>query len=142
MSLSTGSALKAYLETHNSEWMPVGVGLPWYRDKAPEGAVLPYGVVQEGLAKPSVQRGDNGRNGVVAELAQATVYQNWRNADSTMAEIPNLSDKIAECLDGARLITGPTVVYGCSIFNALRTLDNDNNLIANIITVTVTRKRT
>jgi hypothetical protein len=141
MSLSTAAAIKSHLETNVNDWKVGATGIPFYRDKAPAGAVLPYGVIFEAIGKTPTQRGDNGINGILRELAQVDIYQAWRNPDNTIAEIPNLADRICQSLTGARLVTAPTVVYGCSIFaGPNRVTDDDNNLVRNTITVNVDRR--
>lgn len=103
MSATTSGALKAHLEAK-------GRGVAWYRFRAPKEAVLPFGVIQEGISTTPLPMGDTSDptgDKVVTELAQCTLFQAWRNPDGSAAEMYALPGQIWRDLDGAVLVGHP-----------------------------------
>jgi hypothetical protein len=122
MSATTGGALKAHLESFAR-------GVPWYRDRAPQDAVLPFGIIQEAISVVPLAMGDTTdqtAERVVQEEAQVTLYQVWRGADGKPAEQYPLAEAIYKDLQGARLATHPKQVSGVKVTGMVRRLEVDN----------------
>lgn len=103
MSATTAGALKAHLEGK-------GRGVPWFRYRAPKDQALPFGVIQDGISTTPLPMGDTSdpaADKVVTELAQCTLFQEWRDSDGNAAEQYPLPGQIYRDLDGAVLATHP-----------------------------------
>jgi hypothetical protein len=131
--------------------------LAFYRDRAPKDAVLPFGVITEGIAMTPDGGGDLGDQTAerwVAELAQVSVYEQWRDAAGQASERYDLPDAIWRRLEGARLTTpkpGTIKVTGRRRVPAVEGTSQDTgllsavngvdgaNVVANHFTVTIRR---
>lgn len=136
MSATTAGALKALLEA-------AGLGVSVHRDAAPDGAVMPYITVSEGLATTPLQHGDVGdaaADTAVAELAQVDVWQAWRTPEKANAESYTLVPAVVKALHGAKLPTAPTVVHGMTVDSSVRLLERDSNTVHQAITVRIRRR--
>jgi hypothetical protein len=149
MSLSTAAAIKALLESSVDQWNPLPsdpnvayVGVPVFRDRAPQGQGEPFITVSEAQSVVPVARGDNGRDDAAMEQCQVDVWQRWYDLGGTgkVIEQPQLATKVIGALHGKKLITAPQRVYRLQVLNAPRLPEQDNNVIHNAITVLVTRK--
>ena len=109
MSARTATAVKAHLEG-------LGLGIPWYADRAPPGKTPPFGVVVElpqgGVPDGHGDFGDPDADEALTELAQVDVVQRIRDSAGRLADDPALPDLVAQGLRGARLPTAPWHVYG------------------------------
>lgn len=144
MSATTSGALKAHLER-------AGLGLPFFRDAAPQDQVLPFGVIQEAVAVVPDRDGDLGEQGPgahsAAEEAQVTVFQEWRTTDGRAAEAYDLPDRVLRTLHGARLTTAPATVYGVRVGGRVRfppassagASPNGANVVQDVFTLTIRR---
>jgi hypothetical protein len=106
VSATTAGAIKAHLERPER----LVTGVPWFRDRAPKDQPLPFGVIQEGISQTRLRMGDTSDptgDKAVVELAQATLFQAWRDADGKPAERYDLPDLVWRDLDGALLTTHP-----------------------------------
>lgn len=135
LAASTGGALKAALEG-------AGLGVPWFRDRAPKDQPYPYGVVREELDLGMVSRAD-----AVAELVQVDLWQYARWPKGV--ELPKVAGKVAEdsglvrrlqaFLRGAQLPAAPTMTYRAVLQGSVRLTEPDNNLVHHALTVRVHR---
>lgn len=104
MSATTAGAMKAHLER-------AGLGLAWFRDRAPQDQALPFGVIQEGISRTSDRDGDHtdpaARHGV-REQVQVAVYDLWRDGTGKAAERYDLPDALHRALHGAVLTDLPS----------------------------------
>lgn len=127
MSGTTSGAVKATIEG-------LGLGLPVFRDGAPDSQDPPFVTVQEGIGIDPRQTGDTGdttADMAVAELVQVDLYLParvrtgatiTRNAESTTAP-----DRLHRGLHGVTLPTvGGARVYGCFVQSRLRWPTADN----------------
>lgn len=131
---SMGGAVKALIET-------AGLGVPVYRDGAPESATLPdrYVTVHEGIAYGETQVGE-----VVVEQVQVDLWQTARGtagARVVSLESYTLPEHIAGLFRGRDLQNhAPWQVYGLSASG--RRWPPSGNLVRHTWTVSVTRSRT
>lgn len=150
MSATTAGALKAHLEAGE-------LGLAFYRDRAPQEAALPYGVISEAISITPIPMGDKGDPAAdlqVDEQAQVSVYETWRGSDGKPAEDYPMPGRVHRRLEGARLETpkpGVVTVIGrrrllevegrnqdTGSLGGLTTPDGAN-VVANHITVLIRR---
>lgn len=135
MSASSSGALKARLEG-------AGLGLAWFRDEAPAGQAMPYGVIHEGISivPEAMFNAKDDDAGHVSELVQVDVWQEWRSQSSRgLTETPSLKDSVIRALHGALLPTAPKLVFECSVLGSVRMLMRDDNRVKNAITVRIRR---
>lgn len=128
MAATTSGALKAYLES-------LGMGLQWYRDGAPKGTKMPYGVITEDIGSTEEAFGDFGDPNAdvpVQELVQLDLYELARSGPSAggatpVAESYTARDTISRRLRGVRLpaIAGRRV-YGVKVQTRQRFPITDN----------------
>lgn len=131
MSASIGAALKAYLETQN-------LGVPVFRDRAPESQDLPYLSVAEEISLVPDRAGDNGAGATGAELVQVDVWQRFRNpVTGAVEEDFTLAGKVQRAIHGGRLDTAPTKVYGLHFVSSTRLIEDDQNILHTALTAEV-----
>jgi hypothetical protein len=129
MAATTTGAFKAHLEAG-------GFGIAFYRDRAPKDAVLPFGVITEGIAQTPDGGGDLGDTDAerwVAELVQVSVYEQWRDAEGKAAESYTLPDGVWRRLEGARMTTpkpGTVKVTGRRRVPAVEGTSQDTGLLS------------
>jgi hypothetical protein len=107
VSATTSGAIKAALEA-------AGLGVPWYRDVAPDTQQPPFGTVQESIGLDVEASGDEGdpqAHVSVAELVQVDLWQAWKTANGRPAESYDLPSRTVRALRAASLPT-PQVTYG------------------------------
>lgn len=136
MAASLGGAIKALLEGQ-------ALGVPVFRDRAPDNQPLPYIVVYEGIAivaEPAFNAYDD-PEGHVTELAQVSLYQKWRDeVTGALAESYTLADAMTLALHRNRLTTAPFHVAGMRVTEGpVRVLDPDDNSVNHAVTVEVHR---
>ena len=134
---STGGALKHALEG-------AGLGLPWFRDRAPKDQAYPYGTISEELDLGLVARAD-----AVAELVQVDLWQYARWPAGTIRDGVDVSGKVAEnsglvrglqaFLRSCELPAAPTLTYRATLQGSVRLPEPDNNLVHHALTVRVHR---
>jgi hypothetical protein len=148
MSATTSGAIKAHLES-------AGLGISVYRDLAPQGAALPFAVVTEGISQVPDRDGDLGDQEAKhtwREEVQVSLFQTWRTPDGKPGEDYTLVGRLLEALDGCRLRTAPTTVYGVRVNGRVRLAAVDApggadgsdgaNVVHDAITATVRRNLT
>ena len=133
MAASTSGALKAYLESP-----AVALGVPVYRDQAPAGQKKPYITVSEAIAL-SPDPLEDGAVGTLREEVQIDLWMPWKDlpgqpetkfADGRLLESYSLPGALLRALDGARLATAPTTVYGVLVVKAgPRLLAQEENVV-------------
>jgi hypothetical protein len=131
----TGTAVKALLEAQS-------LGVPIYRDFAPDGHAKPYITITEEISLTVEQSGDYGDSSVTqygTELVQVDIWQALRNANDTGSESYSLKPAVLKALNGARLTAAPTHVYGCTVDSSVRLVERDTNTIHHAITVRLRR---
>lgn len=141
MSATLSGALKAALEQK-------GLGIAFYRDEAPAGTDLPYGVLTElpGIAEPAGDFGDpDGVPMEVRQQVQVDVWQAWRTPAGAVAEDRLLAGRIVRSLRGLRLVESvadgrayPVIVRTWQPVREGQPLSGDN-LVRDIVTVEVLR---
>lgn len=144
MSATLGGAFKAALESK-------GLGIAFYRDEAPPGTDLPYGIVTElpAVSEPAGDFGDpDGVDVEVRQQVQIDVWQAWRTPAGAVAEDRLLAGRVAAVCRGLRILE--TVGVGRCYPAVLRTWQpvregqplSGDNLVRDIITVEVLRTLT
>jgi len=143
MSLSVGGAIKAMLETK-------GLGIPFYKDVAPQKSPKVYGVIHEGigLAMDPFEDGGpaQGTTNTGKELMQLDLWQNWLKADGTVAEDPLLPDRLTNAIHGARCLAtpaasvSPKLVYVIRQEGRVRIFDRDSKTVHHAYTLAVHRQ--
>jgi hypothetical protein len=132
---STAGAVKAYAET-------LGLGIPFFRDQAPEGEAYPYGTIREQISlvpEAAFSQYDDD-DGHVLELVQVDLWQRKKNpATGERLEDFTLADRLVAGLRGAQLPDAPYPVAGVEVVGAPRVPDPDPNLVHHAITITVHR---
>lgn len=135
MSASTSGAIKARLEG-------AGLGVSVYRDRAPEGATLPYLTVSEALfvtPERAFNQWDD-PEGHVSERVQVDVWQQAREHDSrAVTENYELPDAVMRALRAAGLPSAPTHVSGVRVASRARLYEAKANLVHDALTVEVRR---
>lgn len=137
MSATSAGAIKAYIET-------LGLGLPVFRDRAPDNQALPYITITEAISivpEPAFNSYDD-PDGHVRELAQVDLWQQWRHEGGGVAENYSLPDALTKALDGRRTTTAPTWVGGMTVTGVVRLLELDINTVHVAITVEIRRTLT
>jgi hypothetical protein len=136
MSATTSGALKTLIEG-------AGLGLAAYRDDAPERAPLPYVTILEHIAV--VPSGSDNRYDTGAgphsfdETVQVSLWEEWRTRAGAKGESYTLRDALIRLLDGARLPTAPTHVWGVRFMSARRLVEEDTNLVQTALTLEIVR---
>lgn len=135
MAATTAGALKALIEA-------AGLGIPAYRDEAPDDAPERYVVVYEGISTtpdPSNNRYDDDKQ--VREQAQVTVWQRWRDlATKAVVESYTLAPALEALLDGAELPSSPTRNWAVLLRGTVRFPPNrDTNQVQTVLTVELVR---
>ena len=140
MSATLSGALKAALEQ-------MGLGIAFYRDEAPPGTDLPYGILTEmpAVSEPAGDFGDpDGVPVEVRQQVQVDVWQPWRTAAGAVAEDRLLAGRVVRALRGLRLAdvgdgrAYPVVVRTWQPIREGQPLSGDN-LVRDIVTVEVLR---
>lgn len=131
MAASTTGVLKRAIETG-------GLGLSVYRDRAPEGAALPYIVVYEAISTAPVGVGSGAQAGApmtVSEESQCDLFQ------SRDAEVFDLAARVVRRLTEATLERiGAYEVNGLRVGVPARVPPQPGeSLVRHIIPVTLTR---
>lgn len=136
MAATTAGALKALIEG-------LGLGISAYRDRAPEGAALPYVTIVEGISlvpDGTVTAFEEGGDPGVREVAQVSLWQQYRDpVTNAITESFTLPPALIRGLHGAVLTASPTHAFGCRMVSALRLLEEDENLVHHPITVRIDR---
>lgn len=111
MSASTSGALKSFLEAQ-------GLGVSVYRDQASSSATRPYLTVSEAVAViPDPLEDGMATTGI--EEASVDLWMDWKDpVAGTLKESYTLPGAIVRALQGARLATAPTLVYGVLVRRA------------------------
>lgn len=134
MALTVAAALKAKIES-------LGLGLAAYRDEPPPGTEPPYVTLHERLNLTLDESGDNGANPTGREEVQVDLWQDWRNADKSLAEDVSLIEGLTNGLHGASLVNvGTKRVYGCKVTLSVRQVEKENNLIHDALSVELARR--
>lgn len=138
MAATTSGAVKAYVEG-------LGLGLPVYRDQAPQDAPLPFVTVTEDVTTTLNRDGDlaGGGQQTVRELVQVSLWQTWRDSAGRVAETYGLGPSLAARLRGAQLApigTPARRVYGVTDVSLQRLLEEDANVVQHAITITIHRE--
>lgn len=133
MAASTAGAIKAYLEGR-------GLGLPWFRDRAPKNLAYPFGTITEELSLTIVRRAD-----AADELVQVSLWQylRWPEGHARagkVAEDSVLVRALQAALRGATLAAAPTLTYQANLEGSVRLPEPDNNLVQHALTVRVHRE--
>lgn len=129
MAATTAGAIKARLES-------LSLGLPVFRDRAPDGHALPYITVSEAISVvPDGQHDDD----TVVELAQVDLWQPWKNTAGAVVESYSLPGAVLTGLRGASLPAAPTHVYGVGVDSSVRLLEADRNVVHQALTVRIRR---
>lgn len=135
MSASSSGALKAWLESQ-------GLGISFYRDRAPDNQALPYGTISEGISitsEPAFNAHDD-PEGHVREVVQVDLWEQWRNPTTgAVTESYTLADATVLALDGKRATTAPTWVGGMTVVGSVRLVEVEVNTIHTAITVEIRR---
>lgn len=136
MAASLAGAIKALLESQS-------LGLPVFRDRAPDNQPLPYVVVFEAIsivASDAFNAYDD-PEGHVTELAQVSLYQQWRDPGTrALTEDYGLADSMTQALRLNRLTTAPFHVAGMRVTEGpVRVLDESDNSVNHAVTVEVHR---
>lgn len=137
MSATTAGALKAWLESQ-------GLGVPWFRDRAPANQPLPYGTIDEGIAitEDAAFNSFDDPEGHVVEVATVHLWEQWRDpATGALTESPTLADAVFLALKGKRPTTAPTWVGGMTA-DRRRIPEEANNAVHNAFNVTIRRTLT
>lgn len=130
MAATTAGALKSRLEG-------LALGVPVFRDRAPEGHALPYVTITEAV---SVVHDDNQYDAsTVTELAQVDVWQPWKNPAGAVVESYSLPGAVRAGMAGTSLPAAPTHVYGVTVDSAVRLLEAELNIVHHAITVRIRR---
>lgn len=136
MAATTAGAFKAYLEG-------LGLGVPVFRDEAPEGTALPYVTVREDIANIPDRDGDTGDSTAehtTAETVQVDVWQLWRNPQTArVVEDYNLPRTVQRAVQNAVLTAAPTHTYGVVLQSSVRLLERDSNVVHHALTAVVRR---
>lgn len=130
MSLTTSSALKAFLEAQ-------GLGISVYQDQVPPTTSRPYISVDEAVALSPDPTEDGALVSVVEEVA-VNLWMDYKNvtggtvngvAAGGRLESPTLPGAVVKVLgSGIRLSTSPTLVYGVLVKRAgPRILEREEN---------------
>jgi hypothetical protein len=134
---TTSGALKAYVEG-------LGLGLQVFRDSAPQNTPLPYVTVTENLTTTLNRDGDQADQAAqltARELAQVSLWEQWRGADGKVLEAYGVGPTLARRLRGARLgPIGSRIAYGVTDVSLQRLLEEDANVVQTVITITVHRE--
>lgn len=127
--------MKAHAET-------LGLGVPFFRDQAPEGTAYPYGTIREQIslvAETAFNQYDDA-DGHVRELVQIDLWQRKKDpATGARIEDFTLADRLAAGFRGARLDAAPYPVVGVELVGAPRIPDPDPNLVHHALTIAVHR---
>lgn len=136
MAATSAGALKAHIES-------LGLGLPAYRDRAPQDAALPYAVIREAVTATVRRHGDFGdinASRAVTEEVQIDLWQQARDPESNaVTESYTLPSAVFRNLHGARLPAAPTHVHGVKVLGMTRFPDPDARLVRHLITVQLDR---
>lgn len=142
MSATTAGALKAYLEAQ-------GLGVPAFRDEAPEGQALPYVTVDEAVALIPDASGDTSdpdADRTLRETVTVHLWQQWRKRDKTAGESYTLPRTLLAALERAgQQLTAPpesappTRVYGTEVLAVARLVERSNNVVHHAYTVRISR---
>jgi len=77
---------------------------------------------------------------VLRELAQVDLWQTWKDANKNTIEAPSVARNLVRTLDGARLATAPTHVWGVTVRSARRMPPEQvANLVHTVVTVEIVR---
>lgn len=136
MAATTAGAFKTYLEG-------LGLGLPVFRDEAPDGQGLPYIVVREDIANVPDLDGDQGdptAEHTTAETVQVSLFQQWRNPTSgKVVEDYALPRQVQRAVKAAQLPASPTHTYGVVLQSSVRLLERDSNVVQHALTAVIRR---
>lgn len=132
MALTTGGALKAYLEG-------AGLGVPWFRDRPPKEQPYPFGLVLDEQSLTTSRRAD-----AAAELVQVDLWQRARHPAGhpqagKVAEDPQLVRALQRALRSFPLDAAPTLTFRGYLEGSVRLPDPDANLVHHALTVRVHR---
>lgn len=135
MAATTANALKAHLEAQ-------GLGITFYRDEAPPGTALPYGIITEAVTV-TPETAFNPRDdaeGHVSEQAQVSIFQRRRHpTTNAITESYTVVDATCRALHGARLTAMPTYGGHCRVVGRTRLLEDEETVVHDPITVEVRR---
>lgn len=126
----------------------LGLGLACYRDGAPSrdglpAPTLPYVTVQERIAASLDADGtfDAGVNHTLRETVQVNLWQQWRNPQTgAPAESYTLARALLQGLRAASLTGLPFRVYGSRAEATARLLESEENVVHDVLTLTVYRE--
>lgn len=133
MSATTGGALKVYLEG-------LGLGLPWFRDRAPKNQPYPFGTISEELSLTVVRRAETADELVQVDLWQLLRFPKGHLQAGKVAEDSALVRAVQTALRGAALLAAPTLTYQANLEGSVRLPEPDNNLVHHAFTVRVHRE--
>lgn len=133
MPSTTTGALKVKIES-------LGLGIPAYRDAAPEGHALPYVRIIEAISTVPDPMEDHAL-GTGTELVQIDLFQAWRDASHAPLENYTLPGALLAGLEGAQIgNVGSKRVYTVLVRNMRRLLEEDNNIVHHVIDVDLKRE--
>lgn len=138
MSASTSGALKALIEA-------AGLGLTVDRDERSKTNTSANWVTIDEMISSVPSRTINTPYDplgpkVVSELVQVNLWQTWKGQDKNTLESAALARSLYHALDGARLATAPTHVWGVTVRSSRRLPpEQAANLVHTVITVEVIR---
>jgi hypothetical protein len=133
MAATLSGAIKAHIEAQ-------GLGVPVDRDEATQGRTYPYVVVREAFDSTK-DPGSNAYSGDhrISELVQVDLFDvRKRSATQQTVENYTLPDALARVLNGVRLDTAPTKVYGMTLVGRTRIVETQR--IHHVFTAQVRRK--
>jgi hypothetical protein len=133
MAASTSGALKQFLEGPLAMG-GAAIGVPVYRDQAPDLALKPYLTVSEAVAIVP-DKLEDGAASTVKEHVTIDVWMQWKDDNGVLTESYTLPGAVAKALQGSRLLASgsgapPTTVYGVIVHNVgPRLLERDERIV-------------
>lgn len=136
MSATVANAIKTHLET-------LSLGVPIFRDSAPQGEQPPYLVVLEGIGISPEPNVNSDNDNAVRELVQIDVIQLKRDENRQVTESYTLPGAVANGCNGAPLPASPTKAYRLQFLGMVRIPpDQETQLLQHSITGQVRRQLT